>query len=47
MSTANVIARLFALVLAFLAIATLAAFARDSARTPGGSAPACCIYLIF
>ena len=47
MSTANVIARLFALVLAFLAVATLAAYARDSGRPQGGSAPACCIYMIF
>jgi hypothetical protein len=47
MSTANVIARIFALVLAFVALAALAAFARDGGQNPQGAAPACCIYLIF
>lgn len=47
MSTANVVARLFALALAFIAVAALAAFAREAGKAPKGSAPACCIYMIF
>ncbi len=47
MSTAQMFARVLALAAAFIAVASLAALARDTAPRAGGSAPACCIYLIF
>lgn len=47
MSTANLLARAFALAAAFGAVALLAAYARESAKPVRGAAPACCIYLIF
>jgi hypothetical protein len=47
MSTADIVARLFALVIAFIAVAALAAYAGASAKSPQASAPVCCIYMIF
>lgn len=47
MSTAEMFARLLALAAAFVAVAALAAYARDSAKPARGAAPACCIYVIF
>lgn len=47
MSTANIIARLFALIFAFVAVAALAAYARGSGDSVAGPGPACCIYMIF
>lgn len=47
MSTADIVARLFALVIAFIAVAALAANAGASGKTPRAAAPVCCIYLIF
>lgn len=47
MSTADVVARLVALVIAFIAVAALAAYARDNGKIGRAAAPVCCIYLIF
>jgi hypothetical protein len=47
MTTGAFLARLAALLFAFIAVAALAAHARDSAKPARGAAPACCIYLIF
>ena len=47
MSIANIAARLVALVIAFIAVAALAAYARDNGKVGRAAAPACCIYLIF
>lgn len=47
MSTANIVARAIALGLAFVAVAALAAYARDGGASPRQAVPVCCIYLIF
>lgn len=47
MSTAGLLARVVALAAAFLAVAAIAAYARDSGKAARGAAPACCIYMIF
>ncbi len=47
MSTATVVARLFALIIAFIAVAALAAYARGDGEAARSGVPACCIYMIF
>lgn len=47
MSSAAIFAKVLALGLAFIAVAALAAYARDNGKSVRNSAPACCIYLIF
>ncbi|MDZ7628277.1 MAG: hypothetical protein U5J99_07685 [Parvularculaceae bacterium] len=47
MSTAQVLARLFALAAAFMAVAAIAAYARQTAPPGHAAAPLCCIYMIF
>lgn len=47
MSTGQVFARLCALVVAFIAVAAIAAYARETAPNSRTAAPLCCIYMIF
>lgn len=47
MPTAEILARAVALAAAFIAVAALAAYAREHAKPARGAAPACCIYMIF
>ncbi len=47
MSTANIVARLFALLLAFIGVAALAAYAGDNGAIGRATVQVCCIYMIF
>jgi hypothetical protein len=47
MSSAAIVAKILALGLAVIAVAALAAYARDNGKSVRHPAPACCIYLIF
>ncbi len=47
MSTAEMFARVLALAAAFIAVASIAAYAHEGAPQSRSDAPLCCIYLIF
>jgi hypothetical protein len=47
MTTGQVFARLCALAAAFIAVAAIAAYARENAPSGRAAAPLCCIYMIF